>query len=49
MSKLIFDIDNTLVKTNEEIKKRIAGFQDNVYPFPLPNSFFDNNPDVFLI
>lgn len=47
MSVLVFDVDNTLADTNREIMKRVAGFTETLYPFPLGSDFFDTNPGVF--
>lgn len=47
MSLFAFDIDNTLADTNREIMKRVAGFTETLYPFPLDSDFFEMNPDVF--
>lgn len=47
MHFIMVDIDNTICKTNEIIKKKFENFSENIYPFPLPLGFFENNPDVF--
>jgi hypothetical protein len=48
MQLIIVDIDNTICRTNEMIRTKINDFADNIYPFPLPEGFFENNPDVYL-
>ncbi|MGG1516536.1 hypothetical protein ABE504_14050 [Paenibacillus oryzisoli] len=48
MSLLVFDIDNTLADTKGELMKRVAGFTETIYPFPLSADFFEMNPDVLL-
>jgi 5'(3')-deoxyribonucleotidase len=47
MQLYAFDIDNTLADTNREIKKRVSGFTETEYLFPLDSDFFEMNPDVF--
>lgn len=47
MKVYAFDIDNTLADTNREIMKRVAGFTESIFPFPLASDFFEMNPDVF--
>lgn len=48
MDIAIVDIDNTICRTNEMIQTKVIDFVDTVYPFPLAQDFFENNPDVFL-
>lgn len=45
---IMVDIDNTICETNEMIQTKIQGFSDTIYPFPLPEGFFEQNPDVFM-
>jgi hypothetical protein len=42
------EIDNTVADTNREIMKRVEGFDECRYPYPLPSDFFELNPDVLL-
>jgi hypothetical protein len=48
MIKAMVDIDNTICKTNAMLMARIQGFHENIYPYPLPEQFFELNPDVYL-